>query len=255
MQYLSLVYCHCIQQSYILYVCSVTSVLSDSATLWMAAHQDPLSMGGFSRQEYWSGLPYPPPGDLPDLEIELGSPALQADSLSLSHWGSPPYILLRRVRLQSQWARTKKVRVPKISQNFLRRWQFKINNCSPGINSTLFQHNWKTSTAAPQPRWVALKGRTLLHALWVLVAQSCPTLCDPMNCSPSGFSVHGILQARILEWVAILFSGYLPDPGMEPGASALQTDSVWATRDHLWLGEMSMLWESQKPSRTILHLP
>ena len=39
-----------------------------------------------------------------------------------------------------------------------------------------------------------------------LVAQSCPTLCDPMDCSPPGSSVHGILQARILEWVAISFS-------------------------------------------------
>ena len=43
--------------------------------------QAPLSMG-FSRQEYWSGLTYPPPGDLPHPGIELGSPALQADSLS-----------------------------------------------------------------------------------------------------------------------------------------------------------------------------
>jgi len=39
-----------------------------------------------------------------------------------------------------------------------------------------------------------------------LVAQSHPTLCNPMDCSPPGFSVHGILQARILEWVAISFS-------------------------------------------------
>ena len=38
------------------------------------------------------------------------------------------------------------------------------------------------------------------------VAQSCPTLCDPMDCSPPGSSVHGILQARILKWVAISFS-------------------------------------------------
>ena len=38
------------------------------------------------------------------------------------------------------------------------------------------------------------------------VAQSCPTLCDPMDCSPPGSSVHGILQARTLEWVAISFS-------------------------------------------------
>ena len=38
------------------------------------------------------------------------------------------------------------------------------------------------------------------------VAQSCPTLCDPVDCSPPGSSIHGILQARILEWVAISFS-------------------------------------------------
>ena len=44
-----------------------------------------------------------------------------------------------------------------------------------------------------------------VHAC-VLVAQPCPTLCDPMDCSPSGSSVHGILQARTLEWVAIPFS-------------------------------------------------
>ena len=38
------------------------------------------------------------------------------------------------------------------------------------------------------------------------VAQSCPTLSDPMDCSPPGSSVHGIFQARVLEWVAIAFS-------------------------------------------------
>ena len=40
---------------------------------------------------------------------------------------------------------------------------------------------------------------------WVKVAQSCPALCNPMDCSPPGSSVHGILQTRILEWVAISF--------------------------------------------------
>ena len=47
---------------------------------WTVAHQTPLSMG-FSRQEYWSGLPFPSPEDLPDPGIKLGSPALQAESL------------------------------------------------------------------------------------------------------------------------------------------------------------------------------
>ena len=45
------------------------------------------------------------------------------------------------------------------------------------------------------------------------VAQSCPTLCYPMDCSPPGSSVHGILQARILEWVAISFSRGSSQPG------------------------------------------
>ena len=55
----------------------VTSVMSDSATLWTVAHQTPLSMG-FSRQEYWSGLLCPPPGDLPDPGIDSGSPVSPA---------------------------------------------------------------------------------------------------------------------------------------------------------------------------------
>ena len=49
-------------------------------TPWTAAHQAPPSMG-FSRQEYWSGLPLPSPEDLPDPGIEPGSPALQTDAL------------------------------------------------------------------------------------------------------------------------------------------------------------------------------
>ena len=44
------------------------------------------------------------------------------------------------------------------------------------------------------------------------VTQSCPTLCDPVDCSPPSFSVHGILQARILEWVAISFSSASSQP-------------------------------------------
>ena len=49
--------------------------------------------------------------------------------------------------------------------------------------------------------------------------------CDPMDYSPPGSSVHGILQARILEWVAISFPRDLPDPGIKLGSPALQEDS------------------------------
>ena len=60
------------------------------ATPWSAAHQALLSRG-FSRQEYWSGLPFPLLGDLPATGLEPVSAALQADSLSLSHQGSPAF--------------------------------------------------------------------------------------------------------------------------------------------------------------------
>lgn len=47
-------------------------------------------------------------------------------------------------------------------------------------------------------------------------AQLCLSLCNPMNCSPPDSSVHGIFQARILEWVPFPPPGVLPDPGIEP---------------------------------------
>ena len=59
------------------------------ATLCTVAHQAPLSMG-FSRQEDWNGLPFPPPGDLPNTGIKPVSPALRADSILLNNWGSSP---------------------------------------------------------------------------------------------------------------------------------------------------------------------
>ena len=66
----------------------------------------------------------------------------------------------------------------------------------------------------------------LLKEVEVLVAQSCPTLRDPMDCSPPGSSVHGILQARILKWVPISFSRGLPDPEIESRSPALQAESL-----------------------------
>ena len=104
--------------------------------------QAPLSMG-FSMPEYGSGLPFPSPGDLPDPGIERRSPALQADTLP----SEPP-------------------------------------------------------------------------------GKLCPTLCDTVDFSLPGTSLHGILQARVLEWVAISFSRDLPDPGIEPGSPTSEADAL-----------------------------
>ena len=69
----------------------------------------------------------------------------------------------------------------------------------------------------------------LVLSMWVgkvSVAQSCLTLCDPMDCSPLVSSVHGTLQARILAWVVIPSPENLTNPGIGPGHPALQADSV-----------------------------
>ena len=98
-----------------------------SETLWTVARQASLSMG-FSKKEYWSGLPCPPPGDLPNPRIKPASPL------------SPP-----------------------LAGGF----------------------------------FITAAAKSL---------QSCPTLCDPIDGSPPGYPIPGILQARTLEWVAISFS-------------------------------------------------
>ena len=58
------------------------------------------------------------------------------------------------------------------------------------------------------------------------VAQSCPTLRDPMDCSLPGSSVHRIFQARVLEWGAISFSRGSSNPGIKPRSPALQADAL-----------------------------
>jgi len=65
------------------------------------------------------------------------------------------------------------------------------------------------------------------------VAQSCPTLCDHMDCSLSGSSVHGIFQARVLEWIAVSFSRESYRPRNQTGVSCIagRHFTIWATRE------------------------
>ena len=79
----------------------------------------------------------------------------------------------------------------------------------------------------------APSGKPKQRPLSAKTLQSCPTLCDPIDCSLPGSSAHGILQARILEWVAMSsYRGHLPDPGIDPGSPALAgkfftTSATW----------------------------
>ena len=128
------------------------------ATPWTVA-QAPPSME-FSRQEYWSGLPFSSPGDLPNPGIEPSSPALQTDALP----SEPPA-------------------KPKVLEGVLK--------ARSGLGRSTKSKIWS------QPSGEAAAAKSL---------QSCPTLCNPIESSPSGSPVSGILQVRTLEWVAISFS-------------------------------------------------
>ena len=72
---------------------------------------------------------------------------------------------------------------------------------------------WHAAVHRVTKSWTRLNDWTEL-IVKVTVAQSCPTLCDPIDCSLTGSSVHGILEARVLEWVAISFSTWGLNPGL-----------------------------------------
>ena len=123
---------------------------------------------GFSRQEFWSGLPFPSPGDLPNPGFKPRSPTLQAVSLL----SEPP-------------------RKP----------------MNTGVGSlSLLQGIFQTTgieLGSPVLQADSLPAELESESE---VAQSCPTLFDPVGYSLPGSSLHEILQARILEWVTISFS-------------------------------------------------
>ena len=141
-------------------------------TPWTVAYQAPPSMG-FSRQEYWSGWPFPSPGDLAG---DLGSiPGLGRSS---GEGNSYP-----------------------LQYSSIRAWRIRWTTQSTGSQRT--QHDSVIFT-------VTLNGWDWEGAYYYSMLLSCFSrvrlCCDPMDCSLPGFSVHGILQARTLEWGAISFS-------------------------------------------------
>ena len=103
---------------------SLSSVLL-FATSWTVAYQAPLSMG-FSRQEYWSGLPFPSPGNLPDPGIEPTSLLGMQNSLPLSHQASPSIVLppSQKIILKTMGERTALTYYTNIEENTL--FQLKI---------------------------------------------------------------------------------------------------------------------------------
>ena len=123
-------------------------------TPWTAAYQAPLSMG-FSRQEYWSGVPLP---SVASVVSDSVRPHRRQPNRLLCPWDSPG------------------------------------KNTGVGCHFLLQCMKVKSESE---------------------VAQSCPTLRNPIDCSPPGSSVHGIFQARVLEWGAIAFSNMLASGTLE----------------------------------------
>jgi len=108
------------------------------------------------------------------------------------------------------------------------------------------------STAPPAPtQWVPVLCCVCVHEKSL---QSCPTLGDPMDCSPPGSSVHGILQARILEWVAFPSPGDLPNPGTESSSlrspalagGFFTTTATWWWENQSGPGGLSASWDSEE---------
>ena len=89
-----------------------------------------------------------------------------------------------------------------------------------------------------------LRKITNVSDVCVLAAQPCLTLCDPIDCSPPGSSVLGILQARILEWVALSFSrgSSWPRDGTLVSCIAASFFTTWAIREAQMLGRMWRNW-------------
>ena len=135
----------------------------------------------FSRQEYWSGLPFSTPGDLPDPRIKPTSPVSPALAGRFFTTGPPGKPIFANIHV-----------------NFIRfNLTFNLNHCQ------------MSRPPAPSLSWAGDLTFYLMKAISCPVAQLCLTACKPMDsmdCSLPGSPIHGILQGRILKCVAISFS-------------------------------------------------
>ena len=115
--------------------------------------------------------------------------------------------------------------------------------CQPAISSSVIPffscpQSLPSSEPFPMSQLFAWGGQSTSYLFYyiVKVAQSCPILCDPMDCSLPGSSVHGILQTRILEWVVIPFSRRSSQPRDQTHVSCIAGwfFTIWATREALF---------------------
>ena len=166
------------------------------ATPWTVAYQASPSMG-FSRQDYWSGLPFPSPGDLPDPGIEPGSPALEADALTSELSGKHIYacICIYMFLRSTPWNMSVFIRSAENEDQEYRNSQVTVKAWSETHQVGGWDCRVFLLLRVPGD-WVLEQ----VPACWV-VSDS----LQPMDCSSPSSSVQWISQARILEGVAISF--------------------------------------------------
>ena len=152
-------------------------------TLWTVAHQS-LS-AEFSRQEYWSGLPCPPPRN-------LSNPRIKPSSLTV-------FCIGRQVLYHSCH----------LGSPFINRVLCVCVCVSMCVCVSVCVSMCVCLCVCVCVCVYVCVCLCVCVCVCVLVVQPGPTLCDGMDCSSPGSSVHGLLQARILEWVAIFFSRFL----------------------------------------------
>ena len=157
----------------------------------MAVHQAPPSLG-FSRQEHWSGLPFPSP--MHESEVDQSCPTL-SNPMDCSLPGSSVHGIFQARVLEWGAIVFSMTNLDSIlkSRDITLPTKVRLVKAMVFPVVTYGCESWTIKKAA------AAAAADKSH-------QSCPTLCGPIDSSPSGSPVPGILQARILEWVAVSFS-------------------------------------------------
>ena len=170
-------------------------------------------------------------------------------SCSMRHalwWKSVQKSMCSRIQRQQQDKRQQDIYVPQLLSDYnVFLWGLKLEVILKGIDSfymqrkkasrTYFQHFTESHCSKKGKRkgiFTVGQIHSVLHGSASVRCSVMSDSCDPVDSSPPVSSVHGILQERKLEWVAIPSPGLLPDPGVEPGCPALHADSsIWATRE------------------------
>ena len=251
-------------------------LLSHFSRVWLcvtpktAAHQALLSLG-FSRQEHWSGLPFPSPMH----ECEKWKWSCSVISDSEQPHGLQPTRLLRPWDFPGKSTGVGCHCQPKTDSKTPQNLPKTVESMTITRNDPILKRGWGEIEQGIHynHNQQMLRTNILFNFYWSIVdiisryiakwssntyaaaksLQSCPTLCDPIDGSPPGSHIPGILQARTLEWVAISFSSAWKWklkvkslspvwPSVTPWTAAHQAPpSIWFSRQEYWSGVPCLL--------------